>query len=158
MVNSAAHVIYDVQFEGELTLGPVRDTHLAVEMFEFQGHIYSVFAKDYKVIIYRDYQQMGSLEYTTDDAQLPDIRPLALVFDRSSHHLYLLARMKNSLKTFTIDVTKLEMKEKDSIPDIEGTNVVSRTYKHFLLYDPTLKNLYSLKASDLKSQRRRAEV
>ncbi len=55
MMNSAAHVIYDVHLEGQLTQGKPLESHLAVEMFEFSGHIYSVFAKDYKVIIYRDY-------------------------------------------------------------------------------------------------------
>ena len=56
MVNTAAHVIYDVHLEGELNQGVPQPSNLAVEMFEHSGHIYSVFAKDYKVIIYRDYQ------------------------------------------------------------------------------------------------------
>ena len=55
MVNSAAHVIYDIHLNSELNLGVPKDSHLAVEMFEYSNHIYSVFAKDYKVIIYRDY-------------------------------------------------------------------------------------------------------
>lgn len=33
MVNSASHVIYDVNFEAELTQIP-KESHLAVEMFE----------------------------------------------------------------------------------------------------------------------------
>ena len=47
MINSAAHVIYDVHLEGELRSGVPQESHLAVEMFEHGGHIYSVFAKDY---------------------------------------------------------------------------------------------------------------
>jgi len=101
---------------------------------------------------------MGSLEYTNDDSQIPDIKPLSLVFDRSSHQLYLLSRMKNTLKSFTIDVTKQEMRETDSISDIDGTTVISRTYKNFLLYNPTQKTLYSMKSSELKSFKKRTDV
>ena len=34
MVNSAAHVIYDVHLDGELSLGVPKESHLAVEIFE----------------------------------------------------------------------------------------------------------------------------
>ena len=56
MVNSAAHVIYDLHLEGELTQGVPNESFLAVELFESHGHVYSVFAKDYRVILYKDYQ------------------------------------------------------------------------------------------------------
>lgn len=59
LINSASHIIYDVHLEGILdqtqVLQHTGKRGLAVEFFELKGHVYSVFAKDYKVIIYKDY-------------------------------------------------------------------------------------------------------
>jgi hypothetical protein len=58
LINSASHVIYDVHFDAHMDpnykLQP-NAQGLAVEFFELNGHVYSVFAKNYKVITYRDY-------------------------------------------------------------------------------------------------------
>jgi hypothetical protein len=62
LINSASHVIYDVQFNAHMDPAfAVKEgqSGLAVEFFEHQGHVYSVFAKNYKIITYRDYQQVG---------------------------------------------------------------------------------------------------
>jgi hypothetical protein len=70
LINSASHIIYEVQFDAFLDPSfVVEDSGLAVEFFELKGHVYSVFAKDYKLITYRDYQQIGVLEYTNYTAQ-----------------------------------------------------------------------------------------
>lgn len=62
LINSASHIIYDVQFDSYLDPNfsvPKENSGLAVEFFELNGHVYSVFAKDYKIITFRDYQQVG---------------------------------------------------------------------------------------------------
>lgn len=50
LINSASHVIYELHFDS-----PSTTAGLAVEFFELKGHVYSVFARGNKVIIYKDY-------------------------------------------------------------------------------------------------------
>jgi hypothetical protein len=97
LLNSASHVIYDLHFEGtEETI---------TEFFELKGHVYSVFAKGNKVIIYKDYQQVGgSLEYVTENS-FEGVRPLQMIYERTSQKLILLALTEASvMTTFTVDV------------------------------------------------------
>ena len=130
MVNSAAHVIYDLHLEGELTQGVPNESFLAVELFESHGHVYSVFAKDYRVILYKDYQQIGSLDYHQNDQVLGDIKPLQIIYDRESHELVMLAEVLNGdrLTTFSIDFKNLVLSERESIPNsFTGILKVDRT-------------------------------
>eukprot|EP00347_Sterkiella_histriomuscorum_P017346 403349738 len=160
MINSAAHVIYDVHLEGELRSGVPQESHLAVEMFEHGGHIYSVFAKDYQVIIYRDYQQMGTLEYTQEQSStLPDIKPLSMLYDRQHHELVLLANMgSNKLQSFVIDVNKQDMQLKHEF-NFDGTVTrVLRSYKHFIIHDDNKKTATVYKAHDMKVEQEVAGV
>ena len=85
LINSASHIIYDVQFDAYLDPSHKvarENSGLAVEFFELEGHVYSVFAKDYKIITYRDYQQVGVQEFANYTNQL--FKPLGLIFDRPS--------------------------------------------------------------------------
>lgn len=77
LINSASHIIYDVHLEG---LTGVSTGNVAVEFFELKGHVYSVFAKGSKVIIYKGYEQQGVIEYSNRE----DIKPLQLIFERDT--------------------------------------------------------------------------
>ena len=69
-----------------------------------------MFAKDHKIIIYRDYQQVGLLEYTQVEGG--NIEPLQLIFEKSSSKLILLASInKKMLHTFEVDVVNQAMKD-----------------------------------------------
>jgi hypothetical protein len=47
LVNSVGHVIYDVHFDSsDHSLVHLKTFALAVEMFEYEGHVYSCFAKE----------------------------------------------------------------------------------------------------------------
>ncbi len=93
MFNSVGHVIYDVHFEGELTQGVPNNSSLSVELFEFAGHVYSVFVKDYALTVYRDYQQIMSQNFVDSKQERAThaFKPLQLIFDREFSELVLLA-------------------------------------------------------------------
>ena len=106
LINSASHIIYDVQFDSYLDPNfsvPKKNSGLAVEFFELEGHVYSVFAKDYKIITFRDYQQVGVQEYSNYTNQI--FKPLGLIFDRPTQELILLAQIDaDNLRSFTVNV------------------------------------------------------
>lgn len=73
LINSASHVIYDVHFEA---ITNSKATSIAVEFFELMGHIYSVFAIENNVVIFKDYQQAGKLAYANNQVA----KPLQMIF------------------------------------------------------------------------------
>jgi hypothetical protein len=82
LINSASHVIYDVHFDAFLEPSSTPSPTLAVEFFELKGHVYGVFARASKVIVYKDYQLVGALNVPGNN--LKEMRPLELIFDRLS--------------------------------------------------------------------------
>lgn len=127
LLNSVSHVIYDVHLEGFLDKVPTVKG-FAVEFFELKGHVYSVFAKDSKVIIYKDYQQVGVVEYSNGN-----VKPIELLFDRASQSLILLAEVEGKYQSFLVDVLKQELSEGTSIKAPSGLKEVKRTKRYFAL-------------------------
>ena len=135
LINSASHVIYDVQFDAYMDPAftvSQEDTGLAVEFFELKGHVYSVFAKNYKVITYKDYQQVGVQEYSNYTQQM--FKPLGLIFDRPSQELILLAQIdEDNLRSFTVDVITQEMIQRDTVFMPKDIAYATRTANYFAL-------------------------
>jgi hypothetical protein len=144
LLNSVSHVIYDVHLEGFLDKATTAKG-FAVEFFELKGHVYSVFAKNNKVIIYKDYQQVGVLEYSSKN-----MRPLSLIFDRATQQLVLLTEIDGKqFQSFFIDAIKQEMVEGQTSTVPNGLNGVTKTKRYFSLH---LQNSISyLLATDISN-------
>jgi len=123
LINSASHVIYDVHFEG---ITNSKAQSIAVEFFELMGHIYSVFAIENNVVVFKDYQQAGKLGYASA------AKPLQMIFDNASNQLVLLASLGDKLQTYSIDVLNLVVKELQSIK-VDDVISTHRTAKYFAL-------------------------
>lgn len=105
-----------------------------MEFFEYKGHVYSVFAKDYKVVIYKGYQQVGVLEYATQTGGSRQIKPLQLLFERELQTLVLLAQTgEGTIRTYTIDVINQVMIERQVLPLPSGVQSTKRTARYFAL-------------------------
>ena len=97
LVNSKGHVIYDVSLEDDISSSATNSTtttNLAVELFEFGGQIYSCLAKGNKVILYKDYQHVTTLEYTdggSDNAERLRLKPQQIIFDKKSNQPILMS-------------------------------------------------------------------
>ena len=67
MMNSHGHLIYDFSFSASTNF----NSESVAELFEQNGHIYSVFSYNNKFHIYKNHENIGSHEYETQDTVVP---------------------------------------------------------------------------------------
>lgn len=85
LLNSAGHVIFELHLEQTLGNNPPQQG-FAVELFERGGNLWTCIAKDYMVLVYKDFDLFTSINIGQNDASF---KPLEMVLLQETSELML---------------------------------------------------------------------